>query len=97
MSDGSLPKAQACSPEAVLDMRRVAADPGRWFRRFGFEEQLCPFCQSELPCGTLSFNVGYCLDCATRIAWPFSTRVAEEAEDELRRDIVRELGDDDCQ
>ena len=95
MPDGSLLRASACSSEAILDLRRLAADPGRWFRRFGFDEQLCPFCQSGLPYGTLSFNVGYCQECAARIAWPFNERVAEEAEDELRRDIARELENDD--
>ena len=95
MHDGSLLKAFRCSPQAILDLRRIAADPGRWFRRFGFDEQLCPFCQTRLPYDTLSFNLGYCKTCADRIAWPFNAKVAEEAENELRQDIGRELGDDD--
>ena len=95
MPDGSLLKARGCSLEAILNLRRVAADPGRWFRRYGFDEQLCPFCDNPLPHGTLAFNVGHCERCALLVGWPFDQFTADCAEDVLRADIQRELEEED--
>lgn len=92
--NGSFEKARSCDGETIIALRNLAADPERLFRRYGFETMTCPFCGDRLPHCTLSFGVGYCQVCATLIGWPHDERAAKLAEDALRRDIMREVEDE---
>lgn len=94
---GTLITELACRTEDVLTLRNFAADPMRKLRRFGFDEQACPFCDTYLPHGTLAFNVGHCEECAVLVGLPFDQFTADRAEDELRVDIQRELEDENRQ
>lgn len=93
-ANGALVKAETCGPDDVVALRNLAADPERRLRRFGFDEQACPFCGIHLPYGTLAFNVGHCEGCADLLGWPFDQFTADCAEDELRADIMRELDEE---
>ena len=93
-ANGALVKAETCGPDDTVALRNFAADPERKLRRFGFDEQACPFCGIHLPYGTLAFNVGHCEECANLLGWPFDQFTADRAEDELRADIQRELEDE---
>jgi len=95
LADGMLVMERTCRPKDVLALRNFAADPERKLRRFGFDEQACPFCDIHLPHGTLAFNVGHCGKCALLVGWPFDQFTADCAEDVLRADIQRELEKED--
>ena len=95
MPDGSLLRAHSASTAAILALRNLAADSERKLRRFGFDEQACPFCAVHLAHDTLAFNIGHCEECAMLLRWPFDQLTAERAEDGLRADILRELEEED--
>lgn len=94
-ADGMFVTEKTCRPEEVLALRNFAADPERKLRRFGFDEQACPFCGIHLPYGTLAFNIGHCEECALLVGWPFDQFTADCAEGVLRADIQRELEEED--
>lgn len=96
-ADGSFVKTQRCSPETVIALRNLAADPGRRFRRYGQDTARCPFCQRHLGFGELSSILGYCAECASRLEWPFNDRAAERAEEILRQDVMREIEAEDIE
>ena len=95
-ADGSFVKTRRCSLETIIALRNLAAEPSRRFRRYGQETSRCPFCNGHLGFGELSSVIGYCEDCAGRLGWPHDDCAAERAEDELRRDITREIEADDA-
>ena len=82
--------ARDCALADMIALRNFAADPERKLRRFGFDQQACPFCGVHLEYDTLDFGLGHCLRCGELLGWPLDQRTVDRAEDELREDIMRE-------
>ena len=93
-ASGVLEMATTCCSDDVIALRNLAAEPERRFRRFGFDTQLCPFCDQFLEYGSLDSSLGHCQSCGEVLDWPCNQFTADRADYELRADIIREIEDE---